>query len=459
MAELERYGDLARAAHAQVTALLPDRPQWDSADDVAETLFVLPTLSLVAEADLVSGAHRSPVVDDLVERVRRLLAAAHGGEPAASAVKRGLVDMLDELVGSPVQTLTWTPALDLADELLTLWLSAARAHPASLAYLLLARTELAGWTGDLLGGLHAADRAIEVSREIGSHVLTGWTHTFASRICAARADERSCAEHGRAAVELGARLNEPGPQVWTGHARGQLLLGTGRAAEAVEALAPVVEVATAIRFRGVRAIPWQPDHVEALSRAGRATEADAALTAWLATVPPEPDAWHRAVIARCIVLVRGEDHVDALMAALDAGALRLTPLEEARAQLIAGSALRRRRRPAAARAMTRAAATTFTRLGATGWRAVAEAELTDRRRTGRAVNDAVSLTMQEMRVAQEIAGGATTREAAARLFCSPKTIEYHLTHVYAKFGVRSRAALAVRLAGADAFSAPALRSG
>jgi DNA-binding CsgD family transcriptional regulator len=453
MAELQRYGDLARAAHAQVTALLPDRPRWDSADDVAETLFLLPTLALIAEADLVSGQHRSVVVADLIERIRRLLAAARGGEPEASAVKRGLVRMLDELVGSPVQTLIWTPALDLAAELLTLWLSAARARPASLAYLLLARTELAGWTGDLLGGLHAADRAIEVSREIGSHVLTGWAHTFASRICAARADERGYAEHARAAVELGARLNEPGPQMWTAHSRGQLLLGTGRAVEAVETLAPVAAYATSIRFRGVRAIPWQPDHVEALSRAGRPAEADAALTAWLATMPAEPDDWHRAVIDRCLVLVRGEEHVDALMAALDIGALRRTPLEEARAQLVAGSALRRRRRPAAARAMTRAAVTTFTRLGAAGWRALAEAELADRRRSGRAVDDGVGLTAQEMRVAQEVASGATTREAAARLFCSPKTVEYHLTRVYAKLGVRSRAALAVRLTGVNAVPA------
>jgi DNA-binding CsgD family transcriptional regulator len=54
--------------------------------------------------------------------------------------------------------------------------------------------------------------------------------------------------------------------------------------------------------------------------------------------------------------------------------------------------------------------------------------------------------VQEMRVAQEIAAGATNRQAACRLFCSPKTIEYHLTRVYAKLGVRSRAALAGRMA-------------
>src|SRR6185312_15614493 len=67
----------------------------------------------------------------------------------------------------------------------------------------------------------------------------------------------------------------------------------------------------------------------------------------VATLPAAPDDWHRAVVARARVLVEGESAVDELLSALDAGALAPTPIEEARAQLVAGSALRRRRRPAA----------------------------------------------------------------------------------------------------------------
>ena len=42
------------------------------------------------------------------------------------------------------------------------------------------------------------------------------------------------------------------------------------------------------------------------------------------------------------------------------------------------------------------------------------------------------LTPQEFQIALILAGGKTTREAAAALFLSPKTIEYHLRHVYRK---------------------------
>ena len=52
------------------------------------------------------------------------------------------------------------------------------------------------------------------------------------------------------------------------------------------------------------------------------------------------------------------------------------------------------------------------------------------------------LSPQELQVALVIAGGATNREAAARLLLSPKTIEAHLGRAYRKLGVRSRVELA-----------------
>ena len=55
------------------------------------------------------------------------------------------------------------------------------------------------------------------------------------------------------------------------------------------------------------------------------------------------------------------------------------------------------------------------------------------------------LTPRELQIAVLLAEGRTTREAASALFLSPKTVEYHLRHVYTKFGIDSRAELAARL--------------
>jgi DNA-binding NarL/FixJ family response regulator len=59
------------------------------------------------------------------------------------------------------------------------------------------------------------------------------------------------------------------------------------------------------------------------------------------------------------------------------------------------------------------------------------------------------LTPQELQIATHVAEGLTNRDVAARLFLSPKTIEFHLTAVYRKLNVRSRSEL-IRLFAVDA---------
>ena len=320
------------------------------------------------------GEHRGSAVDDAVARVRRLLAAARGAEPTASAVRRGLVAMLDDLAGSPAQMLTWTSAIDLADELLTLWLSAARARPASVAYLLMARTELSGWTGDLRGGLAAADRAIEVSEEVGSHALTGWTHVFAARLCAAAGNEQDCLAHRDAGIALGDRLGEPGPRVWGMHAQGHLLLSTGRVAEAVEALTPVAAIASAIEFAGRAGDPLAArlDRGAGPRGPGRAGRGGAAELGG-----------HPARRARRLAPRHRRPHpgaggrrVGRRRAAQRVGRTARWPRRRSRRRAPSSSPGRRcaaRRRPAASQDMLKRATATFARVGALGWLAARRA--------------------------------------------------------------------------------------
>ena len=59
------------------------------------------------------------------------------------------------------------------------------------------------------------------------------------------------------------------------------------------------------------------------------------------------------------------------------------------------------------------------------------------------------LSQREFEVLEMAAGGATNREAAAKLFISEATVKTHLLHIYAKLGVSDRAA-AGGLSGAPA---------
>ena len=154
--------------------------------------------------------------------------------------------------------------------------------------------------------------------------------------------------------------------------------------------------------------------------------------------------WVLAHVTRCRGLVaaaRGD--VDEAASLLEQA---VAQHEARRRSLRAGPrAARARRRPPARRGRSAPPATRstaalggFEQLGAATWVEKARAELG--RIGGRTREE--GLTAAERRVAALVAEGRTNREVAAALFLGERTVASHLTHVYAKLGVRSRTELA-----------------
>ena len=117
------------------------------------------------------------------------------------------------------------------------------------------------------------------------------------------------------------------------------------------------------------------------------------------------------------------------------------PFGRGRALLALGVVRRRTRQKRTARAALEAALAGFEVLGAGSWAATARGELA--RIGGRERIE--GLSPSEIRVAALVADGLTNREIASALFLGDRTVASHLTHIYAKLGIRSRTELARQL--------------
>ena len=191
---------------------------------------------------------------------------------------------------------------------------------------------------------------------------------------------------------------------------------------------------------------WRADYAEVLIALGRTDEAVALLNAWEAVAVLVGRRWVLAQIARCRGLVEAAlGNVEQGMKALDVAVAELEavqdPFGRARALLALGVVRRRARQKRSAREAIEAALESFEALGAAGWAERARAELG---RIGGRIR-AEGLTAAEQRVATLVAEGQTNREVAAALFLAERTVASHLSHVYAKLGVRSRTELARKL--------------
>lgn len=220
-------------------------------------------------------------------------------------------------------------------------------------------------------------------------------------------------------------------------------LGRGRWAEALERLDSLftLQLGPAVTLVTMMALP---DRIEAAVRAGRMSDAGAALADFETWAIESEAAWVRPRLASCRgLLATGTEATrhfeEAVISLADS-----RPFDRARIQLLYGEHLRRERRRTDSRVQLRAALEGFERLKAEPWTARARAELrasgaTARRRDPSTLDQ---LTPHELQIARLVAEGLSNKEIAAQLYLSPRTIDCHLRHVFAKLEIKSRTQLA-----------------
>ena len=291
--------------------------------------------------------------------------------------------------------------------------------------------------------------AIRVGRETTQLTVVSSAISGLAWLDALEGRAEECRANSAEALQLNESLGWSLFKAWALIALGMLELGLGHPEEALKHLVACDAFLDEIAISDPDLSP-APDIVEALVRIGRDGEAREVADRYSVLAKGKGQPFGLARAARARALVAG----DAGFAAEFEVALRhheSTPdtFERARTHLYYGERLRRSRKRIEARKHLRSALKAFDELGAAPWAERALTELEASGETARVREDTYrqQLTPQELQVAMTLAEGATTREAAARLYLSPKTVEYHLRHVYDKLEVRTRDELRAAVLG------------
>jgi DNA-binding CsgD family transcriptional regulator/tetratricopeptide (TPR) repeat protein len=364
----------------------------------------------------------------------------------------------------PVTFLCWADVLlghyDVALRHLDRSVAVARTTGRSyiLAHMLAAKARLFTFLGRLPEAAIIAEEAADTGRLLGSGEAMGFAVTQQCLVAIWSGDTDAALRFGEEAVR-----HDPGTGEWWGgmarYARAAALLYAGRTDEGTAAIrdacdddagVPRLDPSTLVTCAAVSA------NLEAARG-----DLDAARTwADIATALAHPDLTADTGLARLAqaYALRPEDPAAAAEAATEAAELLRTAgrrPDAGRARLVAGQSYGAAGERGKARESMRMAAETFDGCGARGLHALAVRE---QRRLGVRVpatsaggqgdgrgGGPSGLSPREMEIAMLVAEGLTNQQIAEKLFLSVRTVETHLSRVFAKLGVTRRAGVATAL--------------
>lgn len=333
--------------------------------------------------------------------------------------------------------------------------SLAEGTERSLPFLLFHLAELDCWTGDWASAEERAEEAFRIASQTGQGPGGAFALYSLALIHALRGLETEARGEAEEGLALAERSGAVPASALIRSAMGFLDVSVGAYPDALKHLDPLVDGVIEMGIYEPGVLRYLGDAIEALVGVGELDRADR-LVARLEARSRELDRpWGLAVGARgrgLVAAARGDPNAasEALDTALANHEHLKNPFERARTLLALGSIRRRDRQKRGAREALEQALEGFESLGAPLWADRARTEIS---RIGGRAPSSTALTPTEQRVAELVAQGATNKEVAAALFVSLKTVEWNISRIYRKLGVRSRTEL-VRWMGSGKASPP-----
>lgn len=295
------------------------------------------------------------------------------------------------------------------------------------------------------------ERALTITTEIEHTIFHALAVMAAVAVPAARGDWEVAEAHLRT---VGPSANDYEHNVAAlGIARAHLAAARGDHGAVLATLEPVAKIAPREGVDEPGCWLWQDLYGEALVGANRLDEAEEFLVEHERLAARRGCDFMRGRLTRArgrllAAAGRDDDAYAAFTFAVDLLREQGLPFEQALVELAWGQALRRRGQRRAATERLLAARNSLENLLARPYTQRCEAELLacglQPAKRGD-VGGQQRLTPQELSVARLVASGLTNQQVASELMLSVRTVESHLTRVYAKLGVSSRGQLAVRL--------------